>query len=110
MARKRLNDAPSEAEEALWFEANQERLLKMFEQASKKGQLRVGDRSVAITISKQTGELKRPASQKVMLRIPEDDLARARKQAAQKGIGYQTYIKMLLRIGLDREEVTGAKS
>lgn len=39
-----------------------------------------------------------------MLRIPADDLARARQQAAVKGIGYQTYIKMLLRAGLDREE------
>ena len=39
-----------------------------------------------------------------MLRIPSDDVDRARRQAAGKGIGYQTYIKMLLRAGLDREE------
>jgi predicted DNA binding CopG/RHH family protein len=39
-----------------------------------------------------------------MLRIPADDVDRARRQAADKGIGYQTYIKMLLRAGLDREE------
>jgi len=39
-----------------------------------------------------------------MLRIPSDDLERARRQAPGKGIGYQTYIKMLLREGLDRQE------
>jgi predicted DNA binding CopG/RHH family protein len=39
-----------------------------------------------------------------MLRIPNGDLNRARLQAGNKGIGYQTYIKMLLREGLDREE------
>jgi predicted DNA binding CopG/RHH family protein len=39
-----------------------------------------------------------------MLRIPVDDLDRARRQPAGKGIGYQTYIKLLLREGLQREE------
>lgn len=36
------------------------------------------------------------------LRIPLDDLDRARRQAARKGIGCQAYIKILLREGLDR--------
>ena len=39
-----------------------------------------------------------------MPRIPTGDVDRARRQAADRGIGYQTYIKMLLRAGLDREE------
>jgi hypothetical protein len=34
-----------------------------------------------------------PRSQKVMLRIPTEDLERARRLAAQRGLGYQTYIK-----------------
>jgi hypothetical protein len=38
-----------------------------------------------------------------MLRIPVDDLDRARSQAARKGVRYQTYIKILLREGLDRQ-------
>ncbi len=41
-----------------------------------------------------------------MLRIPIGDLERARRLAAAKGLGYQTYIKSLLRQGLDREERT----
>ena len=65
--------------------------------------MRVGGKSVGITLSKKTEILRKPPSQKVMLRIPTDDVDRARRQAADKGVGYQTYIKMLLRAGLDRE-------
>src|ERR1035438_2778714 len=64
---------------------------------------RVGGKSVGITLSKKTEALRKPPSQKVMLRIPVDDLDRARSQAARKGVRYQTYIKILLREGLDRQ-------
>ena len=104
MLKKKLAETKTEAEEARWFEDNQDRLLKLFEQAEKEGSLRVGGKSVGITLSKKTGTVRKPPSQKVMLRIPTGDVDRARRQAADKGIGYQTYIKMLLRAGLDREE------
>lgn len=103
MPKKKLAETRTEAEEVRWFEENQDRLLKLFEQARKKGGLRIGGKSVGITLSKKTGSL-RPPSQKVMLRIPTGDLERARLQAGSKGIGYQTYIKMLLREGLDRQD------
>ena len=104
MLRKKLAETKTEAEEARWFEDNQDRLLRLFEQAEKEGSLRVGGKSVGITLSKKTETVQRPPSQKVMLRIPTGDVDRARRQAADKGIGYQTYIKMLLRAGLDRGE------
>ncbi|HSB16563.1 MAG TPA: hypothetical protein VLE22_19080 [Bryobacteraceae bacterium] len=104
MPKTKLADMKSEAEEARWFEENQDRLRKLFEQAEKEGALRIRGRSVGITFSKKTEAVQKPPSQKVMLRIPTDDVDRARRQAAGKGIGYQTYIKMLLRAGLDREE------
>jgi hypothetical protein len=104
MPKKNLVEARTEAEEVRWFERNQEHLLRLFEQAAKEGSLRVGGKSVGISLSKRTGALQKPPLQKVMLRIPSDDLDRARHQAAEKGIGYQTYIKMLLRAGLDREQ------
>jgi predicted DNA binding CopG/RHH family protein len=110
MLRKKLAETSTEAEEARWFEENQERLLKLFEQAEKEGALRVGGRSVGITLSKKTVSLQKPPSQKVMLRIPTGDLDRARRQAAGKGMGYQTYIKMLLREGLDRQERAGRRT
>ena len=104
MIKKTLAGTRTEADEARWFEENQERLLELFEQAEKAGALRIGGKSVGIAISKKTESLRKPPSQKVMLRIPNGDLDRARHQAGNKGIGYQTYIKMLLREGLDREE------
>jgi len=104
MAKKNLSETRTEAEEARWFEKNQDRLLRLFERAEKEGALRFGGKTIGITLSKQTESLRKPPSQKVMLRIPADDLDRARRQAAGKGIGYQTYIKMLLREGLDRQE------
>ncbi len=107
MPRKKLAETKTEADEARWFERNQDRLLSLFERAQKEGSLRVGGRSIGITLSKKTGALQKP-SQKVMLRIPAGDMDRAREQAAVKGIGYQTYIKMLLREGLDRQGGTGA--
>jgi predicted DNA binding CopG/RHH family protein len=104
MLKKKLAETKTEAEEARWFEDNQDRLLKLFEQAEKEGSLRVGGKSVGITLSKKTETVQRPPSQKVMLRIPTADVDRARRQAADKGIGYQTYIKMILRAGLDKGE------
>jgi predicted DNA binding CopG/RHH family protein len=109
MPKKRLAETQSEAEEAGWFEENQDRLLKLFEQARKEGSLRIGGKTVGITLSKRTESL-RPPSQKVMLRIPAGDLDRARRQAGSKGIGYQTYIKMLLHEGLDRQERAGRRA
>jgi predicted DNA binding CopG/RHH family protein len=50
---------------------------------------------------------KRPArgtGRAISLRVPDRDLERARKLAEQKGLGYQTYMKMLLHEALGREE------
>lgn len=102
--KKRLSEMKTEEKEAHWFENNQDQLLKLFEGAAQEGSLRVGEKSIGITLSKKTETLRMPPSQKVMLRIPTGDLARARRLAAKKGIGYQTYVKMLLHDGLDREE------
>ncbi len=105
-SRKKLAAAQAESDEARWFEENQDRLLELFERAAKKGALRVGNRTVGITLSKSAQSLVKPPSRKVMLRLPSDDLERARRLAAGKGLPYQTYIKMLLRAGLDRDERT----
>lgn len=87
MAKKTLAETRTEREEAAWFEENQDQLLKLFEQAEKKGSLQLGARSASITLSKAIGGLAAPKSQKVMLRIPTGDLDRARRQAEGKGLG-----------------------
>lgn len=50
---------------------------------------------------------KRPApgvARPTSIRLPPDDIERARKLAARRGLGYQTYLKMLLHEALEKEE------
>jgi hypothetical protein len=61
MNKKKLEETRTEAEEAQWFEKNQDRLLKFFQQAQKDGALRIGRKTVGITLSKTTGALKPPS-------------------------------------------------
>jgi predicted DNA binding CopG/RHH family protein len=42
-------------------------------------------------------------SKNITIRMAVSEIERARALAGRKGIGYQTYIKMLLREALDRE-------
>ncbi|MGA2425258.1 MAG: CopG family antitoxin [Terriglobales bacterium] len=47
-------------------------------------------------------------SQPITLRIATRDLETARRLAARKGVGYQTYIKMLLREALAKNAASSA--
>ena len=50
---------------------------------------------------------KRPApgvARPTSIRLRAEDIERARKLAARRGLGYQTYLKMLLHEALDKEE------
>jgi predicted DNA binding CopG/RHH family protein len=44
------------------------------------------------------------ASRVISIRLPEADLAKARRQAASKGLPYQTYVKSLLHEALEKAE------
>lgn len=46
----------------------------------------------------------------VTIRLASDDIATARQLADDKGIGYQTYIKLLLHDALQKEAVEQARS
>jgi predicted DNA binding CopG/RHH family protein len=48
-------------------------------------------------------ELNKKNSTQIALRLPEPDIKQARILAARKGIGYQTFLKMLVHEGLERE-------
>jgi predicted DNA binding CopG/RHH family protein len=80
----------SEAKEAAWWDAHRSEIEAEIRQRMKQKR--------PLTL----GNLLRGAkpSQPVTLRIPKEDLEKARRLAAQKGLGYQTYIKMLLREAL----------
>jgi predicted DNA binding CopG/RHH family protein len=49
-------------------------------------------------------KLVKARSVQIALRLPAPDLAKARKIAERKGIGYQTLLKMLVHEGLERVE------
>ncbi len=87
----------SESEEADWW-------------ASREGRNFVKQESAGLETSKAkpagsplVARLNRTSSVQIALRLPETDLAEARRIATRKGIGYQTLLKMLLHEGLQRE-------
>jgi len=91
----------TEAEEAEWWYKNRNIHGKQLLAAVRNGGAQV--------LTKEKLRQRIAASRKtpapvVALRIPEADLALARKQAEQKGLPYQTYIKSLLHETLAERE------
>lgn len=82
----------SEAKEAAWWDAHRSEIEAEIRQRVK--------HKPPLTL----GSLLRGTkpSQPITLRIPKEDLETARRLAAQKGLGYQTYIKMVLREALEK--------
>jgi predicted DNA binding CopG/RHH family protein len=92
----------SEAEEAAWWYENRKSHDKEFATAVENGEAQVltGDKlQERIEASKA-----RTPAQVISLRVPQADLAMARRQAEQKGLPYQTYIKSLLHETLAERE------
>ena len=89
-----------EAQEAAWWESNQNLIADHFQQAKAKGKLGQG------TVKRLAGERASGSgpSPTITIRLPEDDLARARTLAAKRGLRYQTYLKMLLHQALESED------
>ena len=81
----------SEAEEAAWWDAHPGFIAEQFEKAVKEGRLLRGI----------------PQSRSVTIRIPVRDLESAQRLAGQKGLPYQTYMKMLLHMALEKERTAG---
>jgi predicted DNA binding CopG/RHH family protein len=52
---------------------------------------------------------KEKPSQPITLRIAKEDLETARCLAAERGVGYQTYLKMLLRGALAKQGTRGVE-
>ena len=95
MKQKRAIPAfKSEAAEAEWWYKNRARLDKDFIAAAKKGELKRLDKATLKT------RLAASKSRVISIRLPEDDIELARRQANQKGLPYQTYIKSVLHQAL----------
>lgn len=85
----------TEAEEAEWWDQNRKLVSQQFVAAGKRGELK------RVTVEQLRERL---AARPVTIRLPEADLALARKQAERKGLPYQTYIRSLLHETLAARE------
>jgi hypothetical protein len=96
-----MNKKPTKAQEpdtedAAWWRENSAQLGKHLRAAVKAGEKITTDE---LRRRIEEASKKKPATV-VALRIPQADLTLARKQAEQKGLPYQTYIKSLLHQAL----------
>ncbi|HEY1945787.1 MAG TPA: hypothetical protein VGG97_02180 [Bryobacteraceae bacterium] len=91
----------TEAEEAEWWYKNRDVHGKQLLAAVKSGEAQVLTKDKLL---ERLAASKKAAAPVVSLRIPEADLALARKQAEQQGLPYQTYIKSLLHQILTERE------
>ncbi|MGA7412914.1 MAG: hypothetical protein WBW33_20730 [Bryobacteraceae bacterium] len=91
----------TQAEEAEWWYKNRNVHGKELLAAVKSGDAQVLTKDKLIDRIEAS---RKPPAPVVALRIPEADLALARKQAKQKGLPYQTYIKSLLHETLAERE------
>ena len=82
----------NESEEAQWWDSQGKNLTQAFQRAAAQGHLGRGT-------AKRKG-----ATPTTTIRLEQEDIARARVQAERKGLRYQTYLKMLLRETLLKEE------
>jgi CopG antitoxin of type II toxin-antitoxin system len=103
MNRKTL-DMPkfkSESEEADWWasRAGRDYVKRKSADAQAKGARAKGSSLVT--------KLNQKKSIQIAIRLPEADIAQARKLAERKGLGYQTLLKMLVHEGLVREARRG---
>ena len=101
MARNKRIQFASEAKEADWWPKNQDLIAKRFAEANAMGKVGVG------TVARRARERatgQGGASPTITIRLAAADLARARTLAAEKGLRYQTYLKMLIHQALNSEE------
>jgi len=96
---------PNEEAEAAWWYKNRRTV-----EASLLERLQAGEGLTLAEAMKRARAKQKAALQSVTIRIPSADLAAARRLAEQKGLPYQTYIKMLLRDGLRRDFASQTKA
>jgi hypothetical protein len=89
----------TEAEEAKWWDDRMSLVAANLREAIQTGSAHRGGPRRVIQ--------ERRESKNITIRVALADIERARELAAQRGIGYQTLMKMLLKQALDRESGSG---
>jgi len=97
----------TEAEEAKWWFDNRELVSDEFQKAAKEG--RLGRGGVRRLFAEKGIPFPEPqkASEPLpttTIRLDPDDIAKARVQAAERGLRYQTYLKMIIHEALRNAE------
>lgn len=93
----------SEAEEAKWWYENRDKVSEEFHKAAKEG--RLGRGGVKRLLAERGIPFQEPGSTPTTtIRLDPEDIARARVQAAERGLRYQTYLKMIIHEALRNAE------
>jgi predicted DNA binding CopG/RHH family protein len=88
----KIPEFKTEGDEARWWAENQDQLAQQFERAAAEGRLKRG------TVAR------RGNTPTTTIRLDPDDISKARALAEQRGLKYQTYLKMLIHEALQREK------
>ena len=99
--KRMVPEFATEAEEADWWFKNRNVHDKVLLAAAKSGEARILTRAKLL---ERLAESRKAPAPVVTLRIPEADLALARKQAGREGLPYHAYIKSLLHETLVERE------
>ena len=105
MSDFKLPKFANEDEEAKWWFENQELIADEFEKAAEEGRLkRGGIRRLFAEKGIPFPETKAIPTPTTTIRLDPDDIAKARVQAAARGLRYQTYLKMIIHEALLKAE------
>lgn len=95
----------TEAEEAQWWFENDDKVFEEFKKAAKAGTLgHGGARRLFAERGIPFPEEKSKLTPTTTMRLDPNDIALARKQAAERGLRYQTYLKMIIHEALRKAE------
>jgi hypothetical protein len=115
MSDFKLPKFANEDEEAKWWYENRELISDEFQKAAKEG--RLGRGGARRLFAEKGIPFPEPQSQPqplptTTIRLDPEDIAKARVQAAERGLRYQTYLKMIIHEALRKAEAgsTSAKS
>jgi hypothetical protein len=95
----------TEAEEAKWWFENENLISEEFQKAAREGRLKSGGvRRLFAEKGIPFPESKATPTPTTTIRLDPEDIAKARVQAAERGLRYQTYLKMIIHEALLAEE------
>lgn len=97
----KIPEFANESEEAKWWYDNRDKVSDEFLKAAKESRLKRGS---AMRLLAERGIKPAQPLPTTTIRLDPDDIAKARVQAAERGLRYQTYLKMILHEALGKEE------